>query len=124
MNKKTLTFVASCAFVVTGCAPSPSTTIHNFARSVEKGNYKEARSYLSSSIKGMMGEEKLNAALAKNRENILECGGIKSIETDIKGEGEYRRGTYTTTYKGNCSSSNHEVKLIKEEGRWKIGLDK
>jgi len=114
----------ACAGLLAGCAPSPKSSIDNFIGSVEKGNLTEAQSYISSSIKGMLGESKLKQALAEKSEEMAQCGGVKSIDVDLKGEGEYRTGTYTVHYKGDCAPEDNEVKLVKEDGKWKLGVNK
>ena len=72
----------------------------------------------------MLGEEKLKQALVSVSEDIAECGGSKSIDVNLKGDGEYRSGTYSISFKGDCSLKEEEVKLVKEEGKWKLAANK
>jgi hypothetical protein len=110
--------------LLSGCAKSPESTVESFYRAVGKGEITEAQSYLSSQIIGMIGKDKMAAALAKQSEQVSECGGIDSVEVELTGEGEIRSGNATVTFKGNCQPKKESVKLIKEDGKWKITANK
>ena len=110
--------------LLAGCARPPEATVESFHKAVAKGEITEAQTYVSSQVTGMLGPEMLSAALAEESERITKCGGIKSIDVKLEGQGEVRSGTATITYGGECPPLNGPVKLIKEDGKWKIGAGK
>lgn len=113
-----------CALCLAGCAKSPESAVEAFYKAVAKGEISEARGYVSSQLIDMLGSQKLSAALASESENIRACGGIKKIAVELQGEGEVRSGTSTITYGGDCPSKTEKLKLLKEEGKWKITVNK
>ena len=112
------------ATVLTACTKSPASTVQSFYRAVEKGEITEAKSYLSAQILGMLGEGKVSAALSAEHEKIRGCGGIKNVDAKFDGEGEIRSGNVFIEYRGNCTARSEKTKLIKEDGKWKIGPNK
>ena len=110
--------------LLSGCGKSPESTVESFYRALAKGEITEAKGYVSAQLIGMMGGGKLSAALSSETERIRACGGIKSIEVKMQGEGEIRSGTATVTYSGKCPPKTENTKLIKEDGKWKITASK
>lgn len=110
--------------VLVGCGGSPEDSVKDFYRSVEKGEISKAKGHLSKQIAGMLGEQKLTASLGQESTKIAECGGIKDIDVQLKGEGEVRAGTAKITYKGSCPEKEEKVSLVKEDGKWTISLGK
>jgi hypothetical protein len=124
MRKSTLATSIAATLMLTGCAKSPESTVESFYKAVGKGEITEAQTYVSSQVTGMLGPQKMAAALAAESEQIRKCGGIKSIDVKLEGQGEVRSGTAMVTYAGQCPPKNEHVKLIKEDGKWKIGASK
>ncbi len=120
----TLLVAAFCATCLTGCGKSPESSVESFYKAVSKGEITEAQGYVSAHLIGMLGPQKFSAALAGESEHIRACGGIKNIAVKLQGEGEIRSGTTTVTYGGNCSPKTEAIKLIKEDGKWKITASK
>lgn len=116
--------IVGLGLVLSACSKSPESTVENFYMALESGEISEAKSYLSSQIVGMMGDQKMTGALSKQSEKLLRCDGIANIEIDIKGEGELRSGSVTLTFNGNCPVKVEKVKLIEEDGDWKITASK
>lgn len=109
---------------ITGCGRPAEAVVERFYSALAKGEITEAQTYLSSQAAGMMGQKKLAAALASESERIQKCGGMKSIDVQLQGEGEIRSGTAIVTYGGQCESKRESVKLIKEDGKWKLAPSK
>jgi hypothetical protein len=107
-----------------GCAKSPESTVESFYKAVAKGEITEAQTYLSSQILGMMGQAKITAALSSETMRIGKCGGIKDLQVKLEGQGEVRSGTTTVTYGGSCAVKTEKTKLVKEDGKWKLGAGK
>jgi hypothetical protein len=121
-NSWTLLFLS--ALLLAGCGKSPESTVESFYRAVGKGEITEAQGYISAQLVGMVGSGKIASALAKESEKIGACGGIKSVDVKLKGEGEIRSGTATITYAGKCQPNTEKTKLVKEDGKWKISAEK
>lgn len=118
-----IVFILS-VMLLTSCAKSPESTVESFYRAIDKGEITEATGYISVQIVGMLGESKLSASLAKESEKISKCGGIKSINVKLQGKGEIRTGKASVTYAGDCPPITEKVKLVKENGKWKLAADK
>lgn len=118
--------VLASGIALTGCGKSPEATVEAFYTALGKGEITEAISYLSKQIITNFGEEKVRGGMTKESQRIAECGGIKSITTQLKGEGEIRIGQSTVTYgdSNKCPTKNEKTALTKEDGAWKISLDK
>lgn len=116
--------VLALALTLTACATSPESTVSGFYYALSEGEVTEAQSYLSSQLVGMVGEEKMSAGLAQEAERIQACGGIKDVDVELEGEGEIRTGTATITYEGDCPSKTENIKLLMEDGKWKLGATK
>lgn len=110
--------------LLTGCAKSPESTVESFYKAVGKGEIADAQTYLSAQVVGMLGPQKLAAALAEESQRVSRCGGIKAVEVALQGQGEVRAGTALISYSGNCQPRRENVKLVKEEGKWKIAPSK
>lgn len=80
--------------------------------------------YVSAQVVAMVGQQKLTMGLSKASEQMQACGGVKSIKTDLSGQGEIRTGMVQIDFKGECKPSSEKVKLLKEDGQWKLGADK
>ena len=108
-----------------GCGKpqSPESIVESSYRAIGKGEITEAKSYLSAQVVGMLGDAKLSAVLASQSQKIASCGGIKNVEVKLQGEGEVRAGTATVTFGGTCPPKTDNVKLLKENGKWKITGD-
>jgi len=84
----------------------------------------EAKEYVSKQLIGMAGDGKISAALAKEAQNIQAKGGIKSVDVKLDGKGEVRTGTATITFKNAPAPKIEKVKVIQEDGKWKITAEK
>lgn len=123
-NQFAVLFIVALVSLLSGCGKSPESTVENFYRSLANGEISEAKEYVSAQLIGMLGEEKLSAALSAETEKIKMCGGIKNVEVKLQGEGEVRSGSATVIYGGKCPPHNEKTKLIKEDGNWKITASK
>jgi len=112
------------AVLLAGCGRSPESTVESFYWAVGKGEITKAKSYVSAQVIGMLGDPKLTAALSSETERVRACGGIKSVEVKLQGEGEVRTGLATVTYLGRCQTKTEQMRVIKEDGKWKITADK
>lgn len=110
--------------LLAGCSKSPESTVESFYQAIAKGEITEAQGYVSAQLVAMLGQGKLSSALAGETERIRGCGGIKSVEVKLQGEGEVRTGTSVITYGGKCPTKTENIKLIKEDGKWKISANK
>ena len=116
--------VATLALALAGCAARPESTVEDFYYAVADGDTEKAESLMSSKIRAMVPSAKLQAALALGAEQARECGGISEVEVNLDEGEQIRTGTATVTYKGSCPSKTEKVKLVKEDGEWKLDANK
>jgi hypothetical protein len=113
--------LVSCFLFLQACGlvGGPEATVRNFYKALEKGELDKAVDKLSAQALAL-GRDKLKAGLAEVTQETKEKGGIKSLDfqnTEITGD--------VATLKlviqfGNDTSETQNVKLVKEDGRWKI----
>lgn len=106
------------------CSRSADATVEHFYRSLAKGEVKEANKMVSKELIGMAGEGKIQMALSREAQRIQELGGIASIEVNLEGSGEVRSGKVKITYVRGTAPKIEKVKVVKEDGDWKIAADK
>lgn len=123
-NKLAALFIVASASLLSGCGKSPESTVESFYRSLANGKISEAKGYMSDQLISMFGEQKISVALSQEIEKIRNCGGIKKIEVELQGEGEFRSGSATVTYAGECPPKKDKATLIKNDGKWKITASK
>jgi len=114
--------VACC--LVVGCTKSPESTVQSFYRAVAQGEITEAESYLSRQVLGDIAPNKLHASLSREMQRVQRCGGYKELKTELGEGAEVRFGSVWISYAGNCKSREEKVKLIKEDGKWRLGSSK
>ena len=110
--------------ILAACGKSPESVIESFYFALAKGEITEAQTYISSRVAGMLGSQKLRLALEGASQKITKCGGVKSVAAKLEGQGEIRTGSSTITFSGNCRAETERVKLVKEDGKWKIDSEK
>jgi hypothetical protein len=112
------------ALLLGGCAKSPESTVEEFYRAVENGDYEKARSLIASEQRA--DGIKLGFALSIIHDEIKKCGSIRSIKTaDLHREGEYLVGETKLEFSGKCGSlleRESEIKIKQEDGKWVLVL--
>jgi len=70
----------------------------------------------------MLPSQKLTQSLTRQSEGLANCGGFESIKSELKGEGEIRSGMATIVFGDSkkCKPEVVKVKMIKEDGAWKM----
>lgn len=122
--KRLLLLLPSLLLAVACLASGPEATVKRFYNAIEDGEIDKATEMLSSRIVGMLGKDKLHKALSEQALDIKKKGGIKSLKIEEMNEvGEIAEGKVTITF-GNGSTETEDVKLIKEDGKWKLDADK
>jgi len=125
-NIKTLSiffFAAALIYIGCGSASTPADVAKGFFKRIEK-NDKSALDLMSSKVVEGIGREKLEKGLEKESEKIKEKGGISSIEViEEKIEEESADLKLKIVY-GNGTEKTDKAKLVKEDGKWKIGISK
>jgi hypothetical protein len=122
-HNRLLTILAM-PLLLAACAKSPESTVEGFYRAVAKGEISEAKGFLSKGITDALGPEKLSAVLANETQQVQSCGGLKDVTVKLGEGGEVRFGTVEITYGGKCPVRRENLKLVKEDGRWKLAAQK
>lgn len=122
--KKLLSLLPCLLLAVACLASGPEATVKRFYSAIEDGEVDKAADLLSSRIVSLLGEDKLRKALSEQALEIQKKGGIKSVNIDEMNEvGEIAEGKVTITF-GDGSTKTDTVKLLKEDGKWKLDADK
>ena len=87
---------------------------------MDKGNLGEARKLCSGAGQGIL-RPVLDLWLTARMEKFQQQGGIRSIETMERVVGETATVTAALKFK-NGDSGRIELRLAKEDGKWRIGL--
>lgn len=126
MSVRRVGFVVAAASLalLAACSSGPEAAVKGFYKALDAGKTTDAKGYLSAQITEMLGDGKLDMALAEGAKNIADCGGLDKVEVSLNGDGEVRRGTATVSFDGECPQKNDEVMLVQENGDWKIGIGK
>lgn len=116
------TLSLSVVVLLAACGKSPESTVEGFYWAISKGNITEARTYVSAPLVASLGDARFTAILGREAERFRACGGVKSVEVKLQGEGDVRTGTVRVAFSGKCpADSRPNVRVIKEDGKWKIG---
>lgn len=116
--------VVTFAFVNCGGASGPKDIVIESFQMMEDNDQAGLKDLLSSQVKAMVDTEKLEEGMTKQYETIKEKGGIDNIEflsEDI--QEDVANFKVKLTY-GDGSTKEEKVKLVKEEGDWKLGVSK
>jgi hypothetical protein len=112
-------------FGLTGCAgSSPTATVKNFYKYVEREQYDKAASLFSSQALNTYGIQKLQSMLQMQAEQIKQAGGIKSFKVTDQTIVNDQAVVYFELTTGNGSVTPGSVNLVKEDGDWKIDTGK
>jgi hypothetical protein len=126
MKTKSITVVILLSLGIIGCGllnRGPEATVKNFYKAVENGNFDDAINLLSNKVKSM-GKDKLRAGLAEVTREMKSKGDVKSLDiTKMDITGDMADGQVKLEF-GNGSSKTEAVKLIKEDGAWRLDAGK
>lgn len=105
-------------------ASGPGGAVKSFYKAIENGKIEDALGLVSSQVTSSLGLDKTRAALTKASRDIHEKGGVAKFEI-VKEDvvGEVAEVEIHIRY-GNGTEETEKVKLVKEEGRWKIQPEK
>lgn len=109
------------AFVLQACdrLSGPGAAVKDFYHAIDKGDLDRALDLLSAQVLAM-GRDKIKAGLAEATRRTQAKGGIKT--TDIQEEkvvGDTATLKAVVHY-GNGTAETENVKLVREEGKWKL----
>jgi len=101
-------------------SPGPAKTVETFLYAVDKGSLGEARKLCSAGAQGIL-RPVVDLWLTARMEKFQHAGGIRSIETTEQVLGETATVHASVKFK-NGNGERIEMRLAKEDGRWRIGL--
>jgi hypothetical protein len=120
-----LLLVLVMVFGLAGCGgSSPTATVKNFYKYIERGQYEKAASLISSSAINTYGIDKLVSVLQMQSQQIQQSGGITSFKVTDQTIINDNAVVYFEITTGDGAVSPGSVNLVKEDGDWKIDLGK
>jgi uncharacterized membrane protein YvbJ len=126
MKVTSVFLVVALCLVSAGCglfSTGPEATVKKFYKAVENGEFDDAMNLMSNKVKSV-GKDKLRAGLAQVTREMKSKGGVKNLDiVKMDVTGEMADGQVKIEF-GDGSSKSDSVKLIKEEGKWRIDADK
>lgn len=102
----------------------PGATAKDFFWALEQGDLQEARGMMSAQLRGLLSDDKLNMALAQNQAQAQQRSGLQDIEVVQETVNGDRAVVQVKLVYGNGFSDVQSVRLVQEEGDWKIAADK
>jgi Domain of unknown function (DUF4878) len=128
MQRRKFIFISLATYLsinLTGCWRStPSKTIEDFYRSVEKGNLDRAIELIAPSAISNFGEGKVRQYLFQASSQMKTKGGIKSFQTNRESlNKDVAKVNYTIEYQ-NSDKETKDVELVKIGDDWKISPNK
>ncbi len=121
-----LSFACSLLAVafLTACSPGPEKTVERFYHAVEAGDIKAAAGVISKTLVGMIGQPKMEAGLQQQSLQIKAKGGIAKLEVKRTTEVKDLVDVHTTIEYGDHSKEEEDLRLVREDGDWKIAPKK
>ena len=117
--KKILGMLAM-ALCLIGCSKSPDKVAMAFLEAVADGNLEKAAEYAAKDTKPAI---KVMAAVPGSGEQMKkECEGAKFKAVDTKIDGDKATVKIETTKDGKTETE--DIKLVKEDGEWKVSVQK
>lgn len=108
-----------------GCSgSSPSATVKNFYKYIEREQYEKAASLISRQAIDAYGIDKLVSVLRMQSSQIQQAGGIKSFKVTDQTIVNDNAVVYYEITTGDGTVAPGSVNLIKEDGDWKIDIGK
>ncbi|MGL5879703.1 MAG: DUF4878 domain-containing protein [Xenococcaceae cyanobacterium] len=128
MQRRKFIFISIATYLstnLTGCWRStPSKTVEDFYRSVEKGQIDRAIELISPSAVSNFGEGKIRQYLFQASSQMKIKGGIKSFQTNSETlNNDVAKVNYTIKYQ-NGDKETKDVELGKIGNDWKISASK
>ncbi|MGL5806603.1 MAG: DUF4878 domain-containing protein [Xenococcaceae cyanobacterium] len=128
MQRRKFIFISLATYLstnLTGCWQlTPSKTVEDFYRSVEKGQIDRAIELISPSAVSNFGEGKIRQYLFQASSQMKIKGGIKSFQTNSETlNNDVAKVNYTIKYQ-NGDKETKDVELGKIGNDWKISASK
>lgn len=117
---KFITTIIASAVLLTACgaARTPEEIVVEHYRAIESGNKRKMLEGVDPAYVKMFGENLLLALYEKGTEEFKACGGIKSIEVELKGDEKYKKGRTGFVFNGKCSAYKSPIQLAFKDGKW------
>jgi hypothetical protein len=122
MNRKTVRMIPLLVLAVLtlACGRSPGSTVKEFYEAVSKGRTDDAIELVSAQVVNSIGRDKLRLGIQNSAQQILNKGGVKDLEiTEEKVSGDVASVTIIIKY-GNDTQEIENVRLVKEDGNWRL----
>jgi hypothetical protein len=117
--------ILAVLFGLTSCGgSSPTATVKNFYKYVERGQYEKAASLFSSQSLNTYGLQKLESMLQMQASQIQQSGGIDNFKVTDETIVNDQAVVYFEITTGDGAVTPGSVNLVREDGGWKIDAGK
>ena len=117
-------FLSFPLIALAACAAQPTDVVEEFFLAIDAGDYERAAEYLAPETERMLGRDKLQQVMEKQRDTFQKCGGVSGVESVLEGDDTRQSGKIIINFKGDCEPRKGKVNLVKHEGDWKIAVRK
>ncbi len=126
--KKMMVLLALCAAAIAGCGPkTPEAVALKFMECQLKGDLDGAMKYMTKDGKKMIEGFKTMAGdkwKEEVKKDVEKHKGVKVAKKDVKIDGDKATVKITLSKEGEKETEEEEIKLIKEDGEWKVATGK
>ncbi len=115
--------VLAVSLALVGCGgPKPGATVKAWTSAMNSGEYSKVEQFLSKSVVAQSKEAGGTDAIKMMADMLTKNGQMTSIDiTEEKVEGDTANVKFTVHYKDGTTEPG-DVKLVKEDGGWKINF--
>ena len=117
--------ITTFVFINCGGGPSgPKDIVKDSFKMMEENDQSGLKDLLSAQVKALVDDKKLEEGMNNKYEEIKAKGGITNIEFLSEDIQEQEANFKVKLTYGDGSENTEKVKLVKEEGDWKLGVSK
>lgn len=123
VERANLLLLGLTVLVISGCTgPGPEATAESFYHHLNDGEIEAALGLISSQTVGQVGTDKLRSGFQQISLDIQKKGGIDSVEAEQQGEGDAKEVALVsvTVHYGDGTSESSDMKMVLEDGAWKL----
>jgi ketosteroid isomerase-like protein len=114
-----LGLVVACSVIT----PSPEETVRRFYRALEAGDTRAVSELLSAESRHALGD-KLSLIVRETKDEIADGGGVKALEILAVRTDGHTATVEVRTVLRNGDTDTETISLVREDGAWRIQINK